>query len=354
LVERVASTDAAARVSDLKSKRRELTNQASALRIEAASTAETLDVLLARERSAKDLLTFKRDGVGLVPAAACPTCHQSIEPRRFGLESTDFDLTALQVRAVERDRRVLQNALEANHQQARFVTAQLHEVEEKLRSAQRAISSVDSALTSSRESLAKAAHDLAACEHEREKLDALEQKIDLLQEQVRAWVKRAGELLNTTAIDGEGDDSRVVQLESRVAQGIRALGHTGVQGEQRVQLDDRYVVTCDDRELRSLGAASDRARLVTSYTTGLLRASHEVDGHHPGFLILDEPKQQNPDETHDSMTDAFWREVADWAGVTGSQVIVATCLRSEELARFAGTRVNIVSYSDERFLVPVV
>ena len=60
----------------------------------------------------------------------------------------------------------------------------------------------------------------------------------------------------------------------------------------------QYEPYLDVRRLRGLGSGSDPARLVAAYSLALAAASVDLGGLHPGFVILDEPLQQNPDTHH--------------------------------------------------------
>jgi len=79
-----------------------------------------------------------------------------------------------------------------------------------------------------------------------------------------------------------------------------ALGHSEVdqQNAQLVTLDEQYIPFMNNKRLRALGSVSDQSRLVAAYSLALAAASEQMGGQHPGFVILDEPPQQNPDEKH--------------------------------------------------------
>ena len=65
-----------------------------------------------------------------------------------------------------------------------------------------------------------------------------------------------------------------------------------------MRVDENYIPYLGSRRLRSLGSASDQARLIAAYVLALARTGADLAAPHPGFVLLDEPLQQNPDTLH--------------------------------------------------------
>jgi hypothetical protein len=99
------------------------------------------------------------------------------------------------------------------------------------------------------------------------------------------------------------------------------------------------------RWVRSLGSASDRARLIVAYTLALA----ETGKHHPGIVAYDEPLQQNPDPEH---RNRFIKFLLERGPSIERQVLIFTSFSSDEVEqlRRAGVSVQIV---DGKFLRPV-
>jgi hypothetical protein len=75
-----------------------------------------------------------------------------------------------------------------------------------------------------------------------------------------------------------------------------------------ITLDEHYVPYLGARRLRSSGSASDHCRVIVAYVLALAEASAEKSGLHPGFTLLDEPFQQNPDDPHRDLFVSFPRQ----------------------------------------------
>lgn len=113
-------------------------------------------------------------------------------------------------------------------------------------------------------------------------------------------------------------------------------------------LDEHYVPYLDSRRLRSLGSASDQSRLVAAYCLALAASAQDVDGLHPGVVILDEPLQQNPDEEHRKLFLAFLSK--QLARQAKFQTIIFTGLREEEIRTLREQGTNVVTPPGEHFL----
>ena len=96
-----------------------------------------------------------------------------------------------------------------------------------------------------------------------------------------------------------------------------------------------------EAELGFQMSASDAIRMKWAYLLGMLQLGHECGTNHPGFLILDEPRQQ---ETERMSFDALIRAAATSAG-TSRQVLFATSERREDLLEgLRGTEANLIRF----------
>jgi energy-coupling factor transporter ATP-binding protein EcfA2 len=87
--------------------------------------------------------------------------------------------------------------------------------------------------------------------------------------------------------------------------------------------------------------------LVAAYVLALADTSRARGGPHPGFVILDEPLQQNPDPKHRELMIRFLEQTASG---TKSQVIVTTSLRADELAQLRKAGVRAATLPGKHFL----
>jgi hypothetical protein len=103
-------------------------------------------------------------------------------------------------------------------------------------------------------------------------------------------------------------------------------------------------------QIESLG--KQRTALIKNIgvlVLALADASRANSGPHPGFLVLDEPLQQNPDPKHRKLMLQFFEQAA---ASTENQVIVTTSLQPEELARLRKAHVNVKALPGKKFLRP--
>jgi hypothetical protein len=348
-VDTSAASNASQAAIDLKSQRHALREELRTARTQGHEQRQLAESLEHRVHSAKDILRLKRDGIGRIDNVECPTCHRSLDPSTFTLTAQSITSVEAHIDALERDRLLVLANVESTDAQTTRLAAELSRVEEQLRAAERALSSVNAAVGSVREQLAKAAMDLASVESEMAKTITLSRDIADLQEGMGAWIREAAAIAapQRGAVDLVRRRS-VFENDLRVF--LRALGHKAVtdETEGELRLDEDYVPYLGPRRLRSLGSASDHPRLVAAYVLALAEASRTLGGLHPGFVVLDEPLQQNPDDEHRELFVRFLQSTA--AKQLRYQTIVFTWLGNEERLRLEQAGVRVIAPDGEHLL----
>jgi hypothetical protein len=154
--------------------------------------------------------------------------------------------------------------------------------------------------------------------------------------------------LRPSGVNGENPTSRgttevvSVQVIPNQRRSLSLRQHDS--SRERCQL----AVSAGEVRLDPRRSASDHPRLVAAYTLALAAASEAMKGLHPGFVILDEPLQQNPDKKHRDLFINFL--TSDFARATTVQTIVITWLHEDELQRLADAGVRLLNPSGEHFL----
>lgn len=126
----------------------------------------------------------------------------------------------------------------------------------------------------------------------------------------------------------ESERSKISELEDRVVDQLNAYGFESIPTSEITISDRSYHPARDGADI-SLGiSASDGIRMVWAYLLGLMEVSRDQSTHHPGCLILDEPRQQSADRPS---LNAFLSR-ASASGDHDEQVILATSEEPEQLA----------------------
>jgi hypothetical protein len=327
---------------DLKKRRHDLSSELNSLRIQTESTSELLDNLEHRIVSASDLLRYKTLGIGkLEENVECPTCHRHLGLETFSLQRQSSESVSTHVEALKRDRNLVRSNLAALERSSRQTAATLQDVTDELRNAETALREVNEVSGSLREQIAKLALDLANAERQLERLNDAARVIAELEAEVQAWLKDAMRVQESAKIPSD-IESRKALFTNTLFEYLHSFGHSAVTSASRASfaLDDQYTPYLDGRRLRSLGSTSDQSRLVAAYTVALAVTSQKLNGLHPGFVVLDEPLQQNPDDPHRELfLDFLKRGLPEGVKV---QVLVLTHLTQTEQmkAREAGTQLQ--------------
>jgi len=302
-----------------------------------------------RLHSARDVLRLKKDGLGRIEIVECPTCHRSLDPSTFQLTAQSTESVEAHIAALERDRTLVLANMTSSEKQIIRLNADFVNVESRLREAERGLGAVNQAIGASREQLAKTATDLATTETEMERVAETARELLGLQTQISNWINKAG-ASETATTDSADLDRRLKEFTRRLLELLTALGHSAIlsQPEPDLHLDDHYIPYLGPRRLRSLGSASDHSRLVAAYVLALAVALEAEGGLHPGFVVLDEPLQQNPDETHRNLFIEFL--TSDTARALRVQTIVFTWLHAPELVRLRAKGVNLITPESDHFL----
>lgn len=161
---------------------------------------------------------------------------------------------------------------------------------------------------------------------------------------------RLGEASGGVSVESASADltPRKTAFENRITEFLDKLRHEGIADAPGQQLtlreDEAYTPYWGRRRVRSLGSASDRSRLIQAYVLALAHASLvDLDGPnrglHPGFVLLDEPLQQNQDTKHRTL-------FVDYLVNQGTkqppyQVIIFTYLFEAEIERLRASGVTL-------------
>lgn len=344
-----APSDASQAVVELKDLRHKRREELRVLRRQQSEQQELLSNIEHRLHSAKDVLRLKREGIGRIEIVECPTCHRSLDASTFQLTAQTCESVESHISALERDRILILANMNSSGEQIIRLNADLANVEHHLRDSERTLGVVNDAIGASREQLAKAATDLASVETEIERLAETSRELLNLQTQINAWISKAS-AAKTFTIDNTDLNQRVKEFTSQLLELLTALGHSAIlsQPSLDLKLHDHYIPYLGPRRLRSLGSASDHSRLVAAYVLALAAASENKKGLHPGFVVLDEPLQQNPDETHRNLFIDFL--ISDTARALKIQTIVFTWLYEPELERLRANGVNVIEPLGKHFL----
>ncbi len=344
-----APSDASQAVVELKDQRHLRREELRVLRRQQLDQQELISSIEHRIHSARDVLRLKKEGIGRIEIVECPTCHRSLDPSTFQLTAQSTASVEAHIAALDRDRILVRANIASSEEQVIRLNADLVIIEGRLREAERALATVNQAIGASREQLAKAASDLATTETEMERISETARELLNLQTRITAWVGKVGAA--ATLSFGSADlDTRLTAFKRRLHELLKALGHKAIltQPEAELRLDDHYVPYLGSRRLRSLGSASDQARLVTAYVLALAVTSESVTGLHPGFVVLDEPLQQNPDKAHRDLFIEFLK--SDTARAMKVQTIVFTWLHPPEIDDLRTHGVKVVTPEGDHFL----
>jgi hypothetical protein len=177
----------------------------------------------------------------------------------------------------------------------------------------------------------------------------VERTIHTLEADIKQWIRLASGL-KAAKENLRDTENRVQVFRNKLYGSLKAFGHGALHHatEKSLTFDDEYTPYLDNRRLRSIGSSSDQARLIAAYSVGLALASEQLNGLHPGFVLMDEPLQQNPDDRHRELFLQFLKN--GLAPDVRTQVIVFTYLQKKELEIASRGKAHIQAFNDDHFL----
>ena len=347
-----APAEASQKAIELKKQRHVLNQDLSTFNAQLRETRMLRDSLDHRIQAASDLLRLKTTGVGRLDHLECPTCHRDLSPEVFGLTSQSAEMVEAHIEALKSDRELIIRNQEALSASVKAAIASIAHVDSELRDAERALSTVTSAVGPVREQIAATAAELSAAERELDRVSEAAKEIEDLQVSINRWIEDASSSVAAAEVFVDKSGIRDAFLKA-LRNYLVALGHSAVKEANAVEvtLDDQYVPFMNGRRLRALGSASDQSRLVAAYSLALAATAQQVGGKHPGFVILDEPLQQNPDKKHRDLFAAFLAK--ELAQNSKFQTLVFTWLGDTEIARLRKQGTKVITPEGEHFLQPV-
>lgn len=347
-----AAPSASQSVIDLKQRRHRMNSELRTSRGQYSDTKHTIESLDHRIRSATDVHRLKTTGVGRLTHLECPTCHRDLDLEQFQLTEQTGPEVEAHIEALKRDRALTKQTLESLAVTLRAIESEITRTDGELRNAQRALEDVEASVGPVREQIVKAAADLAAQERLIDRLLSTQADLKELQDAVDNWIAEA----KSTQIDVESAtdiERRTSTFRNALGQYLVALGHSAAvnRGVESLRFDfGQYEPFLDLRRLRALGSGSDPARLIGAYSLALAAASADLPGLHPGFVILDEPLQQNPDTHHiDLFLNFLSGKIAKEAKF---QTLVFTFLTDAQRAALRLHGVNVIAL-EGHFLAPI-
>lgn len=278
----------------------------------------------------QDTLKLKKFGSVLgesVSLETCPTCHQGLEHEllpdaktsAMGLEENIVFIKS----QLKLYRSLLANA-EVDLKAAITMMKSLREEIEAIRSSIRAVKSdlVRPGPSLSRADLERAVRLGGKLASWKQQEESTAEVLDQFKELASLWVEVRGQLAGLGAAELSGRDRRKhLALQATIQSLLKEFNFTTFE-PQEITISDtdfrpQVLRRADDGELveREIGfevSASDGIRLKWAYYLSILIVCRDLGGNHIGFLVFDEPGQQQMKEV-DLSTMLQWvaRNVSD-------------------------------------------
>lgn len=170
-----------------------------------------------------------------------------------------------------------------------------------------------------------------------------------LKEISRKWAQYISkkEQISETGLS-EKDELIIKNFEKYFRDCLTSFGFDSVVNKYSINISrELYIPIKDKFDMKFASSASDNIRAIWSYTLGLLQVSNQMNGHHPGLIIFDEPAQHSIVKKD---LESLFDRINCLKGK--NQVIVAVTMNSSDLQKSLeefGKEHNVITLRDKAF-----
>ncbi|MEU6509267.1 hypothetical protein [Streptomyces sp. NPDC046942] len=286
--------------------------------------------------------------------ADCPTCHQPLSNVEAGHVGPVLDVDATisllssQIRTFEEMRRQAQEAAAESRVSYRAIQRAVDTCRTEIKALQADLV-VPEEFPSSGDIAKRVAAEVRLAEFTRVR-ENVQDLLAEMQELANSIFEVRSELSDLPNVTPQEDNRRRDVLQRVVREQLTDFGFSSY-GANLVSIDEETLRP--EREGLNLdtdASASDVVRTKIAYLNGIREVAHSLRTQHPGFLLLDEPRQHELDEDHFRAT---LRRLARCSEV-GDQVIATSAASVSALATMLGSaQANVIDVGSQRLIRPV-
>lgn len=283
----------------------------------------------------------------------CPTCHQSLANVEAGDVGPVLDVDATisllssQIRTFEEMSDQAQVATTESKASYRAVQRAIDTCRTEIKALRRDLISPDDS-PSSGDIAKRVAAEVRLTDFKRTR-ETIRDLFDEMQGIANSIFEKRVELLELPQVTPQEDSRRRDRLQRVVREQLTDFGFSSYSANM-VSIDDETLRP--EREGLNLdtdASASDVVRTKIAYLNGIREIAHDLGTPHPGFLMLDEPRQHELDEDHFRAT---LRRLARCSEV-GDQVIATSAASVQALAvMLGGAEANVIDLGSQRLIRP--
>ncbi|MEY9841237.1 hypothetical protein [Streptacidiphilus sp. EB103A] len=316
-----------------------------------------IDALRDEKVKNQDIKTLLRLGASSgnldIANADCPTCHQSLANVEAGHVGPVLDVDAT-ISLLSSQLRTFEEMREQAHQAAAESQASYRAIQRAVdicRTEIRALKTdlaVPDEYPSSGDIAKRVAAEVRLAEFNRIR-ETIQDLLDEMQEVAQSIFDVRLELLDVPNVSPEEDNRRRALLQRVVGEqltdfGFSSYGATLVTIDEETLRPERQGLNLDTD-----ASASDVVRTKIAYLNGIREVANSLGTQHPGFLMLDEPRQHELDENHFRAT---LRRLAQCSEI-GDQVIATSAASVSALSAMLGDAdVNVIDLGAKRLIQP--
>lgn len=313
-----------------------------------------LSKLIAKLRSANDLLLLKKDDLGLKKKHhECPTCRQDIDPETNAIGNLSTHQVEAFINSTQNEKKALDASIERAEKEIKFLGENKKSVLKKIETLQsilgiqRNITDGEKArLISLLEKKSEYEKKITKTKDLAIELDEINKEIDKVKEKFKNFFES-----DQSTVDLTEEKKVIKKFEKKYRDLLKkvdlSIFKIDTQNIDKIRLDSSYRPIYEGKELKNLGSASDQARIIFPYVLALMDTALECKGNHPGFVILDEPIQQNPDEKR---RPALINFITELPNLVKGQVIILTYLFKDELKVLDEKKIKYTHLKGARFI----
>jgi len=254
-----------------------------------------------RIQSSEHLYKYKKSEIGFFEEGlTCPTCTQGIDYSEYDFKDLSEADVSQSVKKFKNEKSVVEKSIGRLGKKKILLNKELIDLKSKVANTQEQIQSFSKIISYKKEQLFKFVEEASEQKSIISKLSDEQLRVVSLNSELKEAIEEAkGKIGDKNKELKKEDKDKLKNFQKYYLELLEDVSLTifkeNTKAAKKVKFDENYIPMYQGRELKNYASASDQCRIILPYVIALLSSSYE-SGSHPGFVLLDEPLQQNPDE----------------------------------------------------------
>lgn len=313
-----------------------------------------LELDLKRNQEAEKLYKLGSDIDSNLLHGVCPTCNQSVEdslmPPEAGIQTLDLSEN---ITFIKEQISTIKFGIQESQRVIQKKQSKVAVISEHLDNARRLLRLYKSELNENPKLPTKKELDqliqmkilLNKLNEVSNSFEKIEHRFEMIKKDWRTYLSRYEELPKDYF--SVQDKKKLTYFEKEFLNLLDIFNFSSINTNEITISYDKYTPIVSGFDIKFGSSASDNIRLIWSYVIAIFKTSKKFSGNHPGFLVFDEPGQQQ-------MAVKSQRQLFEVLSKMEGQFIVGTSLEPEEIKQMTkNLELTVIDLGEDFIIKPL-